>query len=169
MQQTSVSFPLRRLRRKVISAKGSPFIQILEYCTPRPKFKTQILISNSVGAKCSRWHLRINLFWIQLGFSLEFPRWHLGINSIWRQLRSPLGFAIPGDSFSGIPPCFPLLGFTLLICSCGTTYFPVRDLLFFSFLGGLHQSPNDRIAYFTLDPVAAYVHILDLNDRLCVG
>ena len=87
---------------------------------------------------CFRWRLRINYFWCQLGSSLEFSRWHLGINSVWRQLILPLGFAIPGDSFSGIPPFFPQLGFTLIICLWGTIFPPVGGLLFFSFLGGLH-------------------------------
>ena len=36
-------------------------------------------------------------------------------DSVWNQLGSLLGFAITGDSFSGISPCFPPLGFTLLI------------------------------------------------------
>ena len=138
--QTSVFFPLRRLRRKVSRAKGNPFIKILEYSTPRPKSKTQIWISNSVGAKFSRWHLGINSFWRQMVSSLELSCRHLGINSVWRQLGSPLGFAISGYSLSGIPPCFPSLGFTLIICSCGTTYFPVGYLLEFSFLGELHFS-----------------------------
>ena len=71
------------------------------------------------------WRLRINCFWRQLGSLLELSRLHLGINSVWRQFGSPLGFAIPGDSFSGIPPCFPPFGFTLLICSCGTTFSPL--------------------------------------------
>ena len=48
-------------------------------------------------------------------------------------------FAIPGDSFSRIPPCFPLLGFTLIIHLRGTTFSPVGGLLFFSFLGELQQ------------------------------
>ena len=87
---------------------------------------------------CFRWRLGINSFWRQLGSSLELSRWHLGFNFVWRLLGSPLGFAIPGDSFSGISPCFPLLGFTLLICSWGTTFSPVGGLLFFSFLGELY-------------------------------
>ena len=80
-----------------------------------------------------------------------------------------MGFAIPVDSFSGTPPWFPPLGFSLLIRSCGTTYFPVGDLLYFYFLGELHQSPKDKIAYVTLDPVSDYVYISDLNTRLLVG
>ena len=47
-------------------------------------------------------------------------------------------FAIPGDSFLGIPPCFPRLGFTLIFRSQGTTFSPVGGLLLFSFLGELH-------------------------------
>ena len=133
-----VLFPLGRLRRKVSRAKGGPFIQILEYCTLYLKFKTHPWISNYVSAKFSRWHLGINSFWRQLGSSLEFSFWHLGIKSVWHQLRYPLGFEIPGYSFSGIFLCFPPLGFTLLICSCGATYFPVGYLLYYSFLGELH-------------------------------
>ena len=189
----SVFFPLCRLRRKVSRAKGNPSLKILVYYTLRLKFKTQIWISNSVGAKfswwrlginsfwrqlgstlesscwhlgitsfwiqlgsplgleiprdsfsripfCFLWHLGINYFWRQLWSSLEFSRWHLGINSFWRQLGYPLGFGITGYSFSGISLCFPLLGFTILVCSWVTTYFPVGVLLCFSFLGELHQS-----------------------------
>ena len=84
------------------------------------------------------WCLGINSFWRQLGSSLKFSLRHLGINSVWRQLRSPLRFASPGDSFSGIPLCFPPLGFTLLIRSQGTTFSPVGGLIFFSFLVELH-------------------------------
>ena len=86
-----------------------------------------------------RWRLRINSFWRQIGSSLEFSCGNLGINSVWRQLKSPLGFAIPRDSFSGITPWFPPLGFTLLVCSWGTTFSPVGGLLVFSFLGELHE------------------------------
>ena len=174
--------------------KGISFLHILVYSTSRPKFKTHIWISNSVGAKIFRWHLginsfcansdlrrnctlssnypagtseftsfwrqlgsplgmkipgdsfsgipicfcwrfRTNFFWPQLGSSLEFSRWRLEIHSVWRQIGSPLGSVIPGYSLSGIPPCFPLLGFTLLIFLCGTTFSPVGGLLLFSFLG----------------------------------
>ena len=133
-----VLFPLGRLRRKVSRAKGDPFIQILEYCTLYLKFKTHPWISNYVSAKFSRWHLGINSFWRQLGSSLEFSFWHLGIKSVWHQLRYPLGFEIPGYSFSGIFLCFPHVGvysaylfvwsyifprwvFTVLLLSWGTT------------------------------------------------
>ena len=78
---TSVWFPLCWLRRKVSRAKGNPFLLILEYSSPRPKFQTQIWISNFVGAKFSRWYLRITSFWCQL--------------------RSSLGLDIPGD-YSGV-------------------------------------------------------------------
>ena len=72
----------------------------------RPKLKTQSLISNSVGAKFSHWHLGINYFWLQLGYLSEMSRCHLRITSFWRQLGSSLGLKIPGDSFSGITLCF---------------------------------------------------------------
>ena len=68
--------------------------------------------------------LGINSFWHQLGSSLEFSRGHLGTNYVWRQLGSHLGLTIPGDYFSGIPPCFPLLGFTLIVCSWESTFPP---------------------------------------------
>ena len=78
-------------RIKVSRAKGNPSLQILEYSTPRPKFQTQILISNFVGAKFSHWHIGITSFWRQLGSSLvleitgdysggflfDSPRWGL--------------------------------------------------------------------------------------------
>ena len=69
---------------------------------------------------------------------MELSLWHLGITSLWRQIRDPLGFAIPRDSFSEIPPCFPPLGFTMLISLWGPTYFPIGVLLYFSFLGELN-------------------------------
>ena len=87
---------------------------------------------------CFFWRLGINSFWRQLGSSLELSRWHLGINSVWRQLGSPLRFEIPRYSFSGIPPCFHPLRFTLLIHACVNTFSPVWGLLLSSFLGELH-------------------------------
>ena len=69
---------------------------------------------------------------------MEFSRGHLVTNFVWRPLGSPLGFAIPGDSFSGIPPCFPPLGFTLIVLSWGTIFSPVGGFLFFSFLREIH-------------------------------
>ena len=118
---------------------------------------------------CFRWHLGINSFWRQLISLLELSCCHLRINSFWRQLGSPSGFAIPRYSFLGIPPCFPPLGLTMLIRSWGTTYFPVGILLYFCFLGELHQSPKEKISYSPLDPVAKYAYIEDLNTRLCVS
>ena len=84
---------------------------------------------------CFFWRLGINSFWRQLGSSLEFSCWHIGINSVWWQLRSPLGFEISGDSFSGILPCFPLLGFTMIILLCGTTFPPLGVYYSSPFLG----------------------------------
>ena len=89
---------------------------------------------------CFFWYLGINSFWRQLGSLLEFSCGNLGINSVWHQLGSPMGFSIPGDSFSGIPPCFPPVGvysdysfvgdyifprwgFIILFFSWGTTFF----------------------------------------------
>ena len=70
-----------------------------------------------------------------LGSLLEFPRGRLGTNFVWRPFGSLLGFAIPGDSFSGIPPCFPPLGFTLIVCSRGTTFPPLVVYCSSPFLG----------------------------------
>ena len=140
-QKTSVLFPLPLLRRKVSRSKGNPFIQILEFCTPRPKLKTQNLNFKLHCCEILRWHLGINTFWRQLGSLLEFSSQYLGNNSVWIQIGSPLGFAIPGDSFSRIPPCSPPLVFTFLIRQCGTKYFPVGDLLYFSFLDELQPLP----------------------------
>ena len=92
---TSVCFPLCRLIRKVSRAKGNPSIQILEYSTLRPKLKTQIWISNFVGAKLSHYHPGVNSFWDQLGYSLVLE--------------------IPGDSSRGFLfdfPCWGLLCFS---------------------------------------------------------
>ena len=66
----SVCSPLGRIRRKESCAKKNPSLQILEYSTPNPKCKTEILIPNFFCAKFSRWHLGITSFWRQLGFSL---------------------------------------------------------------------------------------------------
>ena len=84
---------------------------------------------------CFCCRLGINSFWRQHGYLLEFFCLHLIINSVWRQLRCPLVFLTPGDSFLGIPPCFPLLGFTQLICSCGTTFPPLGVYYSSPFLG----------------------------------
>ena len=89
-----VCFPLCRIRRKVSSAKGNPFLQILEYSTLCPKFQTQILISNFVGPEFSCLHLRITYFGLQLG--------------------SSLGLDIPGDSSGGLLFDFPCWGLLLL-------------------------------------------------------
>ena len=139
---TSGWFLLHWLRRKVSGAKGNPSLYILEYSTLRPKFKTQILISKSIGAKFSRWHLGINSFSRQLGSLLELSRWHLGMTSFMRQLGSSLGLEIPLRFFSGIPLWFPPLGFTMILLSCGTTYLPVGFLLCFPFPGELNQLPT---------------------------
>ena len=137
MVATSIWFTLRWLRRKLIRAKGNPSLEILEYSTPHPKLKTQTLISNFVGAKFSRWHLRINSFWRQLGSLLELSCWHLGITFFWCRLGSYLGLEIPGillrDSFLLSPIevyyAYPFVGgyisphrcFTMLLLSWGTT------------------------------------------------
>ena len=99
---TCVLFPIFQLRRNVSHANGNPSLQILEYSTPRSKFQTQIWISNSVGAKFTRWHLGINYFWRQLVSLLELYLWHLGLASFRQQPGSSLGLEIPGDSFLGI-------------------------------------------------------------------
>ena len=69
---------------------------------------------------------------------MEFSCGRLGNNSVWRPFGLLLGFAIPGDSFSGIPPCSPPLGLTLIVRSQGTKFPPVGGLLFFYSLGELH-------------------------------
>ena len=68
---------------------------------------------------------------------------HLGTFSNCRPLGLPLIFAILVDSSLVTPPWFPPLRFTLIIYLWITTFPPVGGLLFFSFLGELHQSPND--------------------------
>ena len=80
ISKPNLNFKLRWLRRREGCEKGNPFLQILEYSTLRPKFQTQIWISNFVGTKFSCWHLRIISFWIQLGSSLglEIPRYSSG-------------------------------------------------------------------------------------------
>ena len=91
---------------------------------------------------CFCWRLGINSFWLQLVSLLELSRWHLKINSVWCHIRSPLRFAIPGDSFSVIPPCFLLLGLLWLFV-CGELHFPpLRVYYYYIFLGNYinHQS-----------------------------
>ena len=61
----------------------------------------------------------------QLGSLLEFPRWRLGTIFVWCLFGSFLGYVIPGDSFSGIPPCFSPLGFTLVVRLLGTPFPPL--------------------------------------------
>ena len=55
-----------------------------------------------------------------------------------------MGFAIPGDSFSGLPPCFPLLGFTLLISSWGTIFPLLGFYYYYTFLGN-YMDPETEI------------------------
>ena len=61
-----------------------------------------------------------------MGLLLEFPCGRLGTNSFWHPLGFLLIFAIPGDSFFGIPPCFPLLGFTLIFLFARNSVFSRR-------------------------------------------
>ena len=97
---------------------------------------------------CFRWRLGINSFCNQLESSLEFSRWHLGIKSVWRQLGSPLEFAIHWESVSGIPRCFPPLGFTLLIHSWGTTFPPLGVYYSSPFLGNyINHQMTDCLLY----------------------
>ena len=115
------------------------------------------------------WRLIINSFWRQLGSLLELSCLHLRMNSVWRQLGLPLGICnswrfLLGDSslFSPVGVCSDYLfvgeyifcrwGFTILLLSWVTT-----------------SITKGHIAYVPLDPVAYYVHILDLNTRLRVG
>ena len=79
-------------------------------------------------------------FGINSYLCLNCPASTSALISFWHQLGYPLGFGIPGYSVPGIYRCFPLLGFTMIIPSWGTTYFPVGVLLCFSFLGVLHPS-----------------------------
>ena len=65
----------------------------------------------------------------------NFPAGTSELFLLLRQLGSPLGFAIPGDSFSEIPPCFPPSGFILLICSWGTTFTLLGVYYYSPFLG----------------------------------
>ena len=117
---------------------------------------------------CFLWRLGINSFWRQLGSSLELSGWHLGIKTIWRQLGLLFGFAIPGGFFLGIPPCFPPLGFTVIICSWGTT-FPRWGFTIIILSWCTKSITKGQIAFVTFDPVADYVHILDINTRIRVG
>ena len=103
---------------------------------------------------CFRWRLGINSFWCQLGYSLELSRWYLIINSVWNQIGLPLGFAIPGDSFSGISPCFLPLGFTLIICYWGTIFSPCWGFTVILLSWRTASITKGQIAYIPLNPVA---------------
>ena len=104
---TSGFFPLFRLIRKMIRAKRNLSLQILEYSTPCPKLKTQISISNSVGAKFSQWHLGINSFLVPTQIFVVIvplaPRYYF----LMAPTRIFLGIGNPRYSFSGILLCFP--------------------------------------------------------------
>ena len=63
---------------------------------------------------------------LPLGFLLEFSRGRLGTNSFCCPFGLLLLFAIRGDSFSGIPPCFPLLGVYLNSLFARNSVFPCR-------------------------------------------
>ena len=75
---------------------------------------------------------------LPLGILLEFSLGRLGTNSFCRLFRSLLLFPIRRDSFSGIPPCFPLLGVYINSLFARNSVFSRRGLLFFSFLGEIH-------------------------------
>ena len=63
---------------------------------------------------------------LPLGFLLEFTRGRLGTNSFCCPFGSLLLFAIRGDSFSEIPPCFPPLGVSLNSLFARNSVFPCR-------------------------------------------
>ena len=165
----SVCFPLFTLRRKVSRAKGNPYLDILEYSTLHPKFKTQICISNFVGAKFSRGNLIINYFWRQLGSLLGFSRWHLRLTSFWRQLGSSLGLEIPGDYSRGFLFAFPCWGLLFLYFSGELHISPLEFYCDSPFLGNYINHQNYKIAYFPFNPITDYIYIADLNTRLRVG
>ena len=54
-------------------------------------------------------------------------------------VRIDFGICDPRRFLLGIPPCFPPLGFTLIVNSLGTPFSPVGGLLLFSFLRELHR------------------------------
>ena len=70
----------------------------------------------------------------------------LGYSSLFSPIRVYSDYSFVGDHI------FPRWGFTILLLSWGTTS-----------IGKL------KIAYVPLDPVADYVHKLDLNTRLRAG
>ena len=72
-----------------------------------------------------------------------------------------VGIGDPRRFFSGIPLCFPLLGFTMLLLSWGTKYL--------RFVRNYTNHQKDKIAYVPLDQFSDYVYIVDLNNRLHVG
>ena len=73
---------------------------------------------------------------------MEFPRGRLRTNSFWRPFGSLLLFAIPGDSLSGIPLCFPPLGFTLIVSSLGTQFSPLWGKTEFLANKNIKVNPN---------------------------
>ena len=156
-------------QKKMICSKGIPSLQILEYSTPRPEFKTQIWTSNFVGTKFFRCQLRINFFWHQLRSSLEFSHSHLVITSFWRQFGSSLGLDIHGDSSRGFLLALPYWGLQCLSFR-GELHISLLGFYYDSpFLGNYINHQKDKIAFTPINPVANYIYIADLNTRLCVG
>ena len=102
-------------------------------------------------------------------YLLEFSRERLGTNSVWRLFGLPLGFAIPGDSFSGIPPCFPPVGVYLDCSFARNCIFPCWGFTIILISRVTTSITKWQIAYVPLDPVADYIHMLNLTIRLCVG
>ena len=97
---------------------------------------------------------------------MELSCWHLGITSFWCQLGSSLGLEIPGYSFSGVPLCFPLLGFTVLTFCVELHISPLGFYYAYPFLGKYINHQKYKISYVPLDPVADYLYTEDLNTRL---
>ena len=114
------------LRRNCTLHKSFP--QALRNLFPFGARSDRTWVWNSNGDSL-RWFLSAFAGYVELlllGSLLEFPRGRLGTNSVWRPFGSLLLFAIPGDSFSGIPPCFPPLGFTLIVLFARNYAFPHR-------------------------------------------
>ena len=71
---------------------------------------------------CFRWYRGLTSAGILIGIS----RGRLGTNSFCSLFGSLLLFAIRGDSFSGVPPCFPPLGVYLNSSFARNSVFPRR-------------------------------------------
>ena len=152
------------LRSDFIFAQTRIYVEIVHYVENYPSGTSEFIyfwrqLGSYLGVKISGdsflgiplrfcWCLVINSFWHQFGSLLEFSCGNIATNFVWRQLRSPLGFAIPGDSFLGIPPCSPRWGLLWFFVH-GELHFPPLGVYYsYPFLGNyINNQITDFLRY----------------------